>query len=86
MPQKKQNKKLQAKDAELNEDGKQKNKEKTQDMNHISKGLIPLYTVLNDYEVKRVFHTRHREVSESMALSKEQLTALADKKKESDNN
>jgi hypothetical protein len=68
------------------DDGEAKPKEKTSDLNHIGKGLVPLYTVLNDYEVKRVFHSRVRECSESMALDKDQLTALADKKKESENN
>jgi hypothetical protein len=55
-------------------------------MNHIPKGLIPLYTVINNYEVKRVYHTRTHHMSESMALSKEQLTAAADKKRESETN
>ena len=50
------------------------------------KGLIPLYSVLNEYEVKRIYRDRDHVKSESIALSKDQLTAIADKKKESETN
>jgi hypothetical protein len=44
------------------------------DIHHLGKGLIPLYTVLNQQAVNRAYHYSEFPKSDAITLSKKQIT------------